>query len=92
MDGGSGSDARDWYGIGASYAKHAKGLNLRIIPLIAHEVVFYRLVEPIYLAFTGRHLEGLKRLGYFAAGFTRGMRMPVDRRTMLYRPRGGSAR
>ena len=81
---------RDWYGIGAAYAKHAKGLNLRILPVILHEVVFFGLVKPIYLAFTGRRLEGLKRLPYFAAGFARGMRTPVDRKTMLYRPRAAS--
>ena len=82
---------RDWYGIGAAYAKHAKGLDLRIVPVIAHEVVFYGLLRPIYLALTKRRrLEGLKRLGYFAAGFARGIRMPVDRKTMLYRPRRGA--
>ena len=82
---------RDWYGIGAAYAKHAKNVDLRIIPVIAHEVVFYGLLRPIYLALTNRRrLEGLKRLGYFAAGFARGIRMPVDQKTMLYRPRRGS--
>lgn len=78
---------RDWYGIGAAYAKQAKGLNPRIIPVIAHEVVFFGLLKPIGDALVGHRLEGLKRLGYFMAGFTRGLRTPVDHRTMLYRPR-----
>ncbi|MCU1504398.1 MAG: glycosyl transferase family protein [Ilumatobacteraceae bacterium] len=90
-DEGRGLTRRDWYGIGAAYAKQVRALNVQIVPVIAHEVVFFGLLLPMYRALRGGRRVGLKRLGYFTAGFVRGVRTPIDRGTMLYRPRGRSS-
>ena len=44
---GSSLTRRDWYGIGAAYAKQLKCRNLAIVPVIAHEVFWFGLVKPV---------------------------------------------
>ena len=75
---------RDWYGIGAAYAKQLKCRNLAIIPVIAHEVLWFGLIKPIGRFLIGHRRNGLRRIGYFASGLVAGLRTPVDGRTMLY--------
>ncbi len=75
---------RDWYGIGAAYVKQLKCRNLRIVPVIAHEVVWFGLIKPVGLFLLGRRHTGLRRIGYFVSGFVAGLRTPVDVTTMLY--------
>jgi GT2 family glycosyltransferase len=75
---------RDWYGIGAAYVKQVKCGNLGILPVIAHEVIYFGLAKPLFLLLIGRRRNGLRRIGYFGAGFVRGLQTPVDSATMLY--------
>lgn len=82
---------RDWYGIGAAYAKQLKLLNLQIIPVIVHEVVYLGILYPVYRAALGDRRAGLRRLGYFLQGAVRGFRTPIDRSAAVYRPPPGSA-
>lgn len=82
---------RDWYGIGAAYAKQVKRVDPRIVPVLAHEVLFYGLLEPMVHAPAGHRLRGLKRLYHFGAGLVHGLRTPLDPTTLVYRPRQGAA-
>jgi GT2 family glycosyltransferase len=75
---------RDWYGIGAAYAKQLKCHNLAIVPVIAHEVLWFGLIKPVARFMVGHRRNGLRRIGYFASGLVAGLRTPVDARTMLY--------
>lgn len=84
---------RDWYGIGAAYAKQLKCGNLAIVAVMAHEVAWFGLVKPVALFLVGRRRTGLRRIGYFARGFVAGLRTPVDTTRMLYADgRAASAR
>ena len=75
---------RDWYGIGATYAKQLRCRNLAILAVIAHEVLWFGLVRPIVGILTGRRRNGLRRITYFTSGMIAGLRTPMDGRTMLY--------
>jgi GT2 family glycosyltransferase len=75
---------RDWYGIGAAYAKQIKIGDVRIIPVIAHEVLYYGMLIPVVHQLMGRRRTGLRRLAYFSAGLFKGIRTPLDRSTLLY--------
>ncbi|MEP1125118.1 MAG: glycosyltransferase [Ilumatobacter sp.] len=81
---GRGLTRRDWYGIGAAYAKQLKCRNLGILPVIAHEVLWFGLIKPVFYFATGRRYNGLRRIGYFVEGLVVGLRIPVDPCTMLY--------
>ena len=78
---------RDWYGIGAAYAKQLKLGRVQIIPVILHEVIYFGLLRPLYMAARGRPHAGLRRIGYFCQGALRGFRTQIDRSTSVYRPR-----
>jgi GT2 family glycosyltransferase len=82
---------RDWYGIGAAYAKQLKCCNFAIVPVIAHEALWYGMIKPIARFAFGRRRTGLRRIGYFATGFVAGLRTPLDRRTLLYLDEATSA-
>lgn len=75
---------RDWYGIGATYAKQLKCRNFAVLVVIVHEVLWFGLVKPIARFIAGYPRTGLRRVGYFASGLVAGLRTPVDSRTMLY--------
>ncbi len=75
---------RDWYGIGAAYAKQLKCRNLEIVPVIVHEVLWFGLIKPIAGLLMGNRHNGLRRIGYFASGFVAGLRTRVDVEMMLY--------
>jgi glycosyltransferase involved in cell wall biosynthesis len=77
---------RDWFGIGATYAKQVKSLDVRIVPVLVHEVVFRGLILPVARALRGLPPRGLKQIVYFLRGFAAGLKTPVDRATSMYRP------
>ena len=79
---------RDWYGIGAAYAKQLKCRNLAIVAVIAHEVVWFGLIKPVAGFLFGRRHNGLRRIGYFASGLVAGLRTPVDALHDAVRRRG----
>jgi glycosyltransferase involved in cell wall biosynthesis len=78
---------RDWYGIGATYAKQLRCRNVAILAVIAHEVLWFGLVTPIVGILSGRRRNGLRRITYFTSGMIAGLRTPMDGRTMLYADR-----
>jgi len=78
---------RDWYGIGAAYAKQLKCGHAGVVVVLAHEVLWLGFAKPVLLWLSGtRGGPGLRRIAYFACGLVRGLRTPVDRETVLYTP------
>jgi GT2 family glycosyltransferase len=81
---------RDWYGIGAAYAKLLKCGHPGVLVVLAHEVVYIGFIEPAVRALFGRGSLGMRRVVYFVDGLVRGLLTPVDRRTTLFRPTADS--
>jgi GT2 family glycosyltransferase len=79
---------RDWYGIGAAYAKQVKAGHLAVFVVLAHEVVYMGFVKPALLALRGRGSIGIRRVVYFLDGFWRGLCTPIDHRTVLFLSHG----
>jgi len=84
-DEGAALTSRDWFGIGAAYAKQLRVGDLRIVPVLAHEVLYYGFIVPVFRSISGRRRTGLRRMGYFVSGVFAGLRTPLDHDSMLYR-------
>lgn len=78
---------RDWFGIGAAYAKPLRAGCVRFLIIPSYEFVFH-VMKPILLELlhSGK-LRGFTRIVYFWQGFLRGLMTPVDRTTLRFRPR-----
>lgn len=76
---------RSWFGIGARNAKLLKCRYWSILPVTAYELIGMGIVQPLSEILRRKRLRGLRRLPYFCAGFLQGLRMPVDRRTLVYK-------
>jgi len=79
---------RDWYGIGAAYAKPLRCGHWRFAAVPAYEFGRFALWPPVSDLLRGRRPRGLGRIGAFLRGFARGWRTPVDRQTLLFLPPG----
>lgn len=78
---------RDWYAMGAAAAKPVRAGHPLLIGL-ALGLVLVDAVRPIVRDIIRlRRPQGAVRVAAFAKGFLAGMRTPVDRRTLKYRPR-----
>jgi glycosyltransferase involved in cell wall biosynthesis len=75
---------RDYIGIGAAYSKPLKTGHLRFAIVPLHEIVWQVLWPMVSDVLHLRRPRGLKRLTGFFTGFTRGLRTPVDRRTLCF--------
>jgi GT2 family glycosyltransferase len=81
---------RDWLGIGAAYAKPLKcgRWSFAVVPL--YEVWSFAALPVLRSALRLRPPRGVGRLVAFARGFSQGLLVPVDRTSLLYRPRPDS--
>jgi GT2 family glycosyltransferase len=79
---------RDHYGVGGAYAKHLKSGRLGVIHGIASGVIRNGLVGPLRDVFAGRRPRGFRRPFIMIRGLGAGLRIPVDRSAICYRPRG----
>lgn len=77
---------RDWFGIGALCAKPIRAGHLSAVPLAVRLFSAQALWPPIRDALRLRRPSGLSRIKGFVRGFAAGLRTPVDRKTLLYRP------
>lgn len=76
---------RNWYGLGAAYAKPFKCHHWNVIPLILYEALIMGLWEPFSSVFRLKKPRGVRRWLYFFRGFVRGLRTPVDCEKLVYR-------
>lgn len=77
---------RDWFGIGATYAKYLKLRNVEIAPVLAREVFRDGLLTPLSMLLRLQRPTGLRRLGYFTSGARAGLRTDIDGETLSYGP------
>ena len=77
---------RDFFGIGAAYAKPLKCGHWRFIVVPAYEFGRHALWPPISDLLHLRRPRGLGRIGAFLKGFVQGWQTPVDPQTLLFRP------
>ena len=75
---------RDWYGIGAAYSKPLRVGHLRFAVVPIFELLANVAWPLARDAARLRRPRGLKRATSFAAGFYRGLRMPLERRTLRF--------
>lgn len=75
---------RDWFGIGATYAKFVKARRAAILPVLAREVLGDGLLRPLSAVLRGRRPVGLRRTWYFASGMRAGWRTRLDESTQNY--------
>jgi GT2 family glycosyltransferase len=76
---------RDWYGIGAAYAKLLKCGHIGVLVVLAHEVAYIGFIKQAARALSRHGTLGLRRLAYVMQGMVDGLRAPVDRRRALFR-------
>ena len=75
---------RDWFGIGATYAKSLRGLDRSVARIVVVDVVVLGLLLPVARSVVRRRASGLRRAVHFAAGLRAGLATPVDRETLRY--------
>lgn len=78
---------RDWVGIGAAYSKPLKCGRWKFAVVPLYELARYALWPPLADLLRGRKPRGAGRIMAFLEGFGRGLRVPVDKDTLLFRPR-----
>jgi glycosyltransferase involved in cell wall biosynthesis len=83
---------RDWYGIGAAYAKPIRAGRVTALSIVAYEGIWRAFLVPASRILRGRRPQGLKRGLYFWSGFAKGLRTPLDRATLVFRDVTGGRR
>lgn len=78
---------RDWYGIGAAYAKPIRAGRLSALVVVLYEGVWVAAFRPLLYRGPLRRPRGLKRAWYFWQGFVTALRLPVDSRTLRFTER-----
>lgn len=76
---------RNWFGIGAAYVKPLRCGRIDFAVVALYEAFWVGLLQPLALIFQFKRPSGLKKFFYFWEGFFRGLRMPLDCRTITYR-------
>jgi GT2 family glycosyltransferase len=82
---GRGHALRDWVAIGALCAKPIRAGHLSAVPLALWMFAREALWPPLGDLFRFRRPRGMARIRGFISGFGQGIRMSVDRRTLLFR-------
>jgi hypothetical protein len=75
---------RDWYGIGAAYAKPIRAGHFSATSVVLFEGVWRAALLPLTGLARGRRPQGLKRAWYFWRGFVTGLRTPLDHATLVF--------
>ncbi len=75
---------RDWYGIGALFAKLIRAGHPSVIPAAAWQLVAYGILPPINDVIHLRRPRGIGRVAAFFRGFGAALRVRIDRRTMRF--------
>jgi glycosyltransferase involved in cell wall biosynthesis len=80
---------RDWIAIGALCAKPIRAGRLSVTPLALWLFFVDALWPPVRDVLHLKRPSGLSRIVGFVRGFAEGIRTPVDRETLLFRPGPG---
>lgn len=77
---------RNWIGVGAAYAKPLRRLRLSILPVIGSEL-WVTAGPPLRSLLRLRRPSGARDPLFLLEGLARGLRVPVDPRTLTFAPR-----
>jgi GT2 family glycosyltransferase len=77
---------RDWLAIGAVCAKPVRAGHISAIIVALWYFCRHALWPPVLDVFRLRRPRGLSRIAGFVEGVSSGLRTPVDRKTLLFRP------
>lgn len=77
---------RDWFAIGGVCAKPVRAGYLSAIALALWYLSVHALWPPLHDLLRLRRPRGLSRIAGFIRGFVEGLRTPIDRKTLLFRP------
>jgi GT2 family glycosyltransferase len=77
---------RDWVAIGALCAKPIRAGHLSAVPLALWLFFVEAVWPPVRDVMRLKRPSGLSRIVGFVRGFTGGLRTPLDRKTLLFRP------
>jgi GT2 family glycosyltransferase len=77
---------RDWVAIGAVCAKPIRAGRTSAIVVALWYFLVYALWPPIRDVMHRRRPKGRAQIVGFIQGFVQGLRIPVDRKTLLFRP------
>ena len=80
---------RDWIAIGAVCAKPLRAGHWRAVVVPVWEFSAHALWPPLNDLLHGKRPRGSARILGFLRGFADGLRTPVDKHTLIFRPRGG---
>jgi len=75
---------RDWFSIGAVYAKSMKAGNPSVIVLLVYNLLVRGIWLPLTLVFQFKKPQGFKRSVYLLRGFFAGLKTPVKKDMILY--------
>ncbi|MGD9667555.1 MAG: glycosyltransferase family 2 protein [Hyphomicrobiaceae bacterium] len=77
---------RDFYGVGGTIAKYIKGGYWRVNILLFSCLVEFGIVEPFTAILMRRFPRGLRRPYMLLRGLRDGLKTPMDKRSLCYRP------
>ncbi len=76
---------RNWYAIGAVYAKPLKCGQWSILPVILYEVLVVALWGPLSNILRLKKPQGLRMFLYFCQGFIQSLKTPIDCRRTVFK-------
>ena len=76
---------RNWYGLGAAYAKPVRCGYWSVIPVVLYEAFAMALHEPLSSLLHFKRPRGFKRVLYFWRGFIHGLGTSVDCERIVYK-------
>jgi GT2 family glycosyltransferase len=75
---------RDWFGIGALFAKLIRCGRLSVVPVAVWQLLAYGVAPPLNDLAHFRRPRGIGRITAFFGGFAAALRVPIDRHTMRF--------
>ena len=75
---------RDFLAIGATYSKFLRCGRVELMYIPAYEFIKYALWPPIWDLLHLRKPRGIARITAFVKGFIEGLRVPLDKATMIF--------
>jgi glycosyltransferase involved in cell wall biosynthesis len=78
---------RDFMGIGAAHAKPLRAGRWLFLPVAVFELLQASVLAPLSLALRLKRPHGFGRGIHYLRGFAGGLRTPLDRQHLVYRPR-----
>lgn len=76
---------RDWFSLGAIYAKTFKSKQMSVLALVFYNLFIRNLWKPFSMLFKLQKPQGFRRATALSQGFAAGLKVPVDDQKILYK-------